>query len=90
MAGKIYDRPLKAVNELPAGPDKSGLPWWRPILLKFIEEGVKNSRQIFGGVAGAVAGFVATLLILELTSFVTPADPITRNRDYIMAGGCLA
>ena len=51
---------------------------------------MKNSRQIFGGVAGAVAGFVATLLILELTNFVTPADPITRNRDHIMAGGCLA
>jgi hypothetical protein len=30
--------------------------------------------------AGAVAGFVATLLILELTNFVTPADPIARNR----------
>jgi hypothetical protein len=33
MADKIYDRPLKAVNELPADPDRSGLPWWRPILL---------------------------------------------------------
>ncbi len=38
---------------------------------------MKNSRQIFGGVAGAVAGFVATLLILELTNFGIPADPIT-------------
>ena len=38
---------------------------------------MKNSRQIFGGVAGAVTGFVATLLILELTNFGTRADPIT-------------
>jgi len=42
---------------------------------------VKNSRQIFGEVAGAVAGFVATLLILELINFGTPADPIMSGRD---------
>lgn len=38
---------------------------------------MKNLRQIAGGVAGAVAGFVAVLLILELTNFGNRADPIT-------------
>jgi hypothetical protein len=34
-------------------------------------------------VAGAVAGFVATLLILELTNFGTPADrDHTQSRSY--------
>jgi hypothetical protein len=37
---------------------------------------LKNLRQIAGGVAGAVTGFVAVLLILVLTSFGNPADPI--------------
>ena len=37
---------------------------------------MKNSRQIAGGVAGAVTGFVAVLLILGLTNFGNPADPI--------------
>ena len=37
---------------------------------------MKNSRQIAGGVAGAVTGFVAVLLILVLTNFGNPADPI--------------
>jgi hypothetical protein len=38
---------------------------------------LKNLRQIAGGVAGAVTGFVAVLVILELTNFGNPADPIT-------------
>ncbi|MGH6708772.1 MAG: hypothetical protein ACREEK_07345 [Bradyrhizobium sp.] len=37
---------------------------------------MKNSRQIAGGVAGAVAGYLATLLLLELGGFGNPADPI--------------
>lgn len=44
---------------------------------------MKNSRQIFGGVAGEVAGFVATLLILELTNSGTPADhDHTQSQSY--------
>ena len=38
---------------------------------------MKNALPIFGGVAGAVAGFVATLLVLELGGFGNKADPIT-------------
>jgi hypothetical protein len=41
-----------------------------------IEEYVKNSLQVAGGVIGAVAGFIATLLILELVGFGNRADPI--------------
>jgi hypothetical protein len=37
---------------------------------------MKNSLHIIGGVIGAVAGFLATLLVLELTGFGNPADPI--------------
>ena len=37
---------------------------------------MKNLRQIAGGVAGAVVGFVAVLLFLELTNFGNRADPI--------------
>jgi len=37
---------------------------------------VKNSLQVAGGVVGAVVGFIATLLILELVSFGNKADPI--------------
>jgi hypothetical protein len=37
---------------------------------------MKNSLHIIGGVIGAVAGFLATLLALELTGFGNPADPI--------------
>jgi hypothetical protein len=42
-----------------------------------IEGYVKNSLQVAGGVVGAVVGFVATLLILELTGFGNRADPVT-------------
>jgi hypothetical protein len=42
-----------------------------------IEEDVKNSLQVAGGVVGAVVGFIATLLILELVGFGNRADPIT-------------
>jgi hypothetical protein len=42
-----------------------------------IEGYVKNSLQVAGGVVGAVVGFVATLLILELVGFGNWADPIT-------------
>ena len=41
-----------------------------------IEEYVKNSLQIAGGLVGAVIGFVATLLLLELVGFGNRADPI--------------
>ena len=41
-----------------------------------IEEDVKNSLQVAGGVVGAVVGFIATLLILELVGFGNRADPI--------------
>ncbi len=37
---------------------------------------MKNSLQVAGGVVGAVTGFVATLLLLELTGFGNRADPI--------------
>jgi hypothetical protein len=37
---------------------------------------LKNSLQIAGGVVGAVTGFVATLLLLELVGFGNRADPI--------------
>src|SRR5918994_783576 len=37
---------------------------------------MNNSLHIIGGVIGAVAGFPATLLSLELTGFGNPADPI--------------
>ena len=38
---------------------------------------MKNSLQVAGGVVGAVVGFIATLLILELVGFGNRADPIT-------------
>jgi hypothetical protein len=41
-----------------------------------IEEYVKNSLQVAFGVVGAVIGFVATLLLLELVGFGNRADPI--------------
>jgi hypothetical protein len=41
-----------------------------------IEEYVKNSLQVAFGVVGAVIGFVATLLVLELAGFGNRADPI--------------
>jgi hypothetical protein len=37
---------------------------------------LNNSLQIAGGIAGAVIGFGATLLLLELVGFANPADPI--------------
>ena len=37
---------------------------------------MKNSLQIAGGLVGAVIGFVATLLLLELVGFGNRADPI--------------
>ena len=40
------------------------------------EEHLKNSLQVAGGVVGAVIGFVATLLLLELIGFGNRADPI--------------
>jgi hypothetical protein len=41
-----------------------------------IEGYVKNSLQVAGGVVGAVVGFIAALLILELAGFGNRADPI--------------
>jgi hypothetical protein len=46
-------------------------------LAQAIEEHLKNSLQIAGGLVGAVIGFVATLLLLELIGFGSRADPIT-------------
>jgi hypothetical protein len=40
-----------------------------------IEGRVKNRLQIFGGVVGAIVGFVAAVLLLELLSFGSWADP---------------
>src|SRR5690349_18693173 len=40
------------------------------------EENLKNSLQVAGGIVGAVTGFVATLLLLELVGFGNRADPI--------------
>lgn len=37
---------------------------------------MKNPLPVFGGVIGAVAGYLATLLLLELAGFGNPADPI--------------
>jgi hypothetical protein len=45
-------------------------------LVLVIEEYVKNSLQVAGGVVGAVVGFIATLLILEIVGFGNRADPI--------------
>jgi hypothetical protein len=39
---------------------------------------VKNSLQVAGGVVGAVVGFIATLLILELVGFGTGPTPSCR------------
>ena len=61
---------------MPASPDKCGLPFLAACLALVIEGYVKNSLQVAGGVVGAVVGFIATLLILELVGFGNPADPI--------------
>jgi hypothetical protein len=45
-------------------------------LAQTIEEHLKNSLQIAAGLVGAVIGFVATLLLLELVGFGNRADPI--------------
>ena len=37
---------------------------------------MKNPLPVFGGVTGAVAGYLATLLVLEFTGFGNSADPI--------------
>ncbi len=37
---------------------------------------MKNRLQIFGGVVGAIVGFVAAILLLELVGFGNRADPI--------------
>ncbi|MCA6117534.1 hypothetical protein J6524_22070 [Bradyrhizobium sp. WSM 1738] len=37
---------------------------------------MKNSLQVAGGIVGAVIGFVATLLLLELVGFGNRTDPI--------------
>ena len=50
--------------------------WLTACLALVIEGYVKNSLQIAGGVVGAVLGFVATLLMLELVGFGNRADPI--------------
>ncbi len=38
---------------------------------------MKSSLRIAAGIAGAVAGFIATIGLLELTGFGNRADPIT-------------
>ena len=64
------------MNELPASPVKSRAALLAACWLCVIEEYVKNSLQVAGGVVGAVVGFIATLLILELVGFGNRADPI--------------
>jgi hypothetical protein len=64
------------VNELPVSPVKCGLPWRQSVSFTTIEEHLKNPLQIAGGLVGAVTGFVATLLLLELIGFGNRADPI--------------
>ena len=46
------------------------------LAIQVIENYVKNSLQIAGGVVGAVIGFVGTLLTLELVGFGNRADPV--------------
>jgi len=46
------------------------------LAVQVIENYVKNSLQIAGGVVGAVIGFVGTLLMLELVGFGNRADPV--------------
>jgi hypothetical protein len=46
------------------------------LAIQVIENYVKNSLQIAGGVVGAVSGFVGTLLVLELVGFGSRADPV--------------
>ena len=58
-----------------------------------LEENLKNSLQVAGGVVGAVIGFVATLLLLELAGFGNPADPITSGMLALLVfapGGAIA
>jgi hypothetical protein len=45
-------------------------------IAQIFEEHLKNSLQVAGGIVGAVTGFVATLLLLELAGFGNRADPI--------------
>ena len=35
---------------------------------------MRNAPPILGGITGAVAGFLATLLLLELAGFGNPAE----------------
>jgi hypothetical protein len=46
------------------------------LAIQVLENYVKNSLQIAGGVVGAVIGFVGTLLALELVGFGNRADPV--------------
>jgi hypothetical protein len=46
------------------------------LTIQVIENYVKNSLRIAGGVVGAVFGFVGTLLTLELVGFGNRADPV--------------
>ena len=63
------------MNGLPVTATNPGWPDGR--LVQIIEENLKNSLQVAGGIVGAVTGFVATLLLLELVGFGNRADPIT-------------
>lgn len=62
------------MNELPRTATNAGWPDGHS--LPPLEEQLKNSLQVAGGVVGAVTGFVATLLLLELAGFGNRADPI--------------
>jgi len=46
------------------------------LAIQVLENYVKNSLQIAGGVVGAVIGFIGTLLALELVGFGNRADPV--------------
>jgi hypothetical protein len=49
---------------------------WPDGYCSVFEGHLKNSLQVAGGIVGAVTGFVATLLLLELVGFGNRADPI--------------
>ncbi|MEO8317146.1 MAG: hypothetical protein ABJA75_27160 [Bradyrhizobium sp.] len=48
---------------------------------------MKNKLQIFGGVVGAIVGFVAAILLLEFVGFGNRADPIASGLLALFAIG---
>ncbi|MBX9647334.1 MAG: hypothetical protein K2X57_09795, partial [Xanthobacteraceae bacterium] len=56
-------------------PTNAGCPGGIPFD-RSIEGRVKNKLQLFGGVVGAIVGFIAAILLSELLGFGNRADPI--------------